>query len=116
MKNFNISRDRIFDSRSVSFRSGVLAATNGRGVDLVLNSLAGELLHASWDCVAPMGKMIEIGKRDMLEHGKLEMVHFANNRSFFGVDLSEMLDDYPDLVRGYVSNPVLTLNTCANVV
>ncbi|OJZ82952.1 hypothetical protein ASPFODRAFT_210761 [Aspergillus luchuensis CBS 106.47] len=103
MKNFNISRDRIFDSRSVSFRSGVLAATNGRGVDLVLNSLAGELLHASWDCVAPMGKMIEIGKRDMLEHGKLEMVHFANNRSFFGVDLSEMLDDYPDLVRGSIN-------------
>ncbi|SPB49960.1 unnamed protein product [Aspergillus niger] len=103
MKNFNLPRDRIFDSRSVSFRRGVLAATNERGVDLVLNSLAGELLHASWDCVAPMGKMIEIGKRDMLEHGKLEMVHFANNRSFFGVDLSEMLDDYPDLVRGAIN-------------
>ncbi|OOF92089.1 hypothetical protein ASPCADRAFT_509568 [Aspergillus carbonarius ITEM 5010] len=100
---FNIPRERIFDSRSVSFRSGILDATNGRGVDLVLNSLAGELLHASWDCVAPMGKMIEIGKRDMLEHGKLEMVHFANNRSFFGVDLSEMLDDCPELVRGSIN-------------
>ncbi|GKZ27308.1 hypothetical protein AbraCBS73388_004085 [Aspergillus brasiliensis] len=103
IRNFNLPRDHIFDSRSFSFRRGVLAATNGRGVDLVLNSLAGELLHASWDCVAPMGKMIEIGKRDMLEHGKLEMVHFANNRSFYGVDLSEMLDDYPDLVRGAIN-------------
>ncbi|PWY75027.1 fatty acid synthase S-acetyltransferase [Aspergillus heteromorphus CBS 117.55] len=99
IKNFNIPRERIFDSRSVSFRSGVMNATKGRGVDLVLNSLAGELLHASWDCVAAMGKMIEIGKRDMLEHGKLAMVHFANNRSFHGVDLSEMLADCPNLVR-----------------
>ncbi|RAL00155.1 polyketide synthase [Aspergillus ibericus CBS 121593] len=103
IQTFNIPRERIFDSRSVSFRGGVLDATDGRGVDLVLNSLAGELLHASWDCVAPMGKMIEIGKRDMLEHGKLEMVHFANNRSFFGVDLSEMLEDCPELVRGSIN-------------
>ncbi|PYH95483.1 polyketide synthase [Aspergillus ellipticus CBS 707.79] len=102
MKNFNILRERIFDSRSVSFRDGVMNATRGRGVDIVLNSLAGELLHASWNCVAAMGKMIEIGKRDMLEHGKLEMVHFANNRSFHGVDLSEMLADWPEIVRGSI--------------
>jgi len=39
-------------------------ATNGSGVDLVLNSLSGELLSTSWKCVAPDGAMIEIGKPD----------------------------------------------------
>ncbi len=31
-------------------------------MDLALNSLSGELLHATWRCVAVFGKMIEIGR------------------------------------------------------
>ena len=86
-----IPHDRIFDSRSASFRSGVMKATNGRGVDLVLNSLAGKLLHASWDCVARLGKMIELGKRDFLTNGTLSLKPFINNRQFIGVDMTELL-------------------------
>ncbi|GCB18254.1 polyketide synthase-nonribosomal peptide synthetase [Aspergillus awamori] len=48
MKAFGIPRSHILDSHSVSFLSGIMRETNGRGVDLVLNSLAGELLRASW--------------------------------------------------------------------
>lgn len=51
-KKHGIPRDHIFHSRDESFTSDVLKATNGRGVDVVLNSLSGELLHASWKCVA----------------------------------------------------------------
>ncbi|KAI2846207.1 hypothetical protein CBS11852_1459 [Aspergillus niger] len=87
VKTFHIPRDRIFNSRDCSFLPGILRETDGRGVDVVLNSLAGELLHASWSCVAEFGKMIEIGKRDILEHGKLPMDAFGGNRAFFGVDL-----------------------------
>lgn len=64
--------------------------TNGRGVDVVLNSLAGKLLHASWECVATFGRMIELGKRDFLSHGKLDMSPFIANRAFFGVDLLQI--------------------------
>jgi NADPH:quinone reductase-like Zn-dependent oxidoreductase len=74
-----------------------MSATQGRGVDVVLNSLAGELLHASWKCVAEFGKMIEIGKRDFLEHGTLDMEAFGGNRAFFGVDLIR-LGEKPGLV------------------
>jgi NADPH:quinone reductase-like Zn-dependent oxidoreductase len=65
-----------------------MVATNDRGVDLVLNSLSGELLHASWNCVAKFGRMIEIGKRDFIGKAKLSMDLFEGNRAFFGVDLS----------------------------
>lgn len=41
-----------------------MEATHGLGIDLVLNSLSGELQSASWSCVARDGVMIEIGKRD----------------------------------------------------
>ncbi|GFF99742.1 nonribosomal peptide synthetase 14 [Aspergillus udagawae] len=85
--NMGIPRRRIFNSRDGSFLQSLMGATQGRGVDVVLNSLAGELLHASWKCVAEFGKMIEIGKRDFLEHGTLDMKAFGGNRAFFGVDL-----------------------------
>ena len=88
METFNIPRASIFNSRDTSFREDVLAHTNGRGVDLVLNSLSGELLHASWECVAPYGKMLEIGKRDFIGKAKLSMDIFEANRSFIGIDLA----------------------------
>jgi NADPH:quinone reductase-like Zn-dependent oxidoreductase len=58
MSNFGLARDQIFDSHSISFRDDVLKATNGRGVDMALNSLAGALLHATWQCIAPFGAML----------------------------------------------------------
>lgn len=73
--------------------------TKGEGVDLVLNSLGGPLLHASWQCVAQFGKMIELGKRDFIEHGMLRMDLFGGNRSFIGVDLFELAKK-PGLMAG----------------
>ena len=64
--------------------------TNGKGVDAVLNSLAGDLLHLSWQCVAEFGTFIELGKRDFLGQGKLAMETFGPNRTFCGVDLGHM--------------------------
>jgi len=63
-KEFGIPRNRIFNSRDSSFLQGIMEATHGSGVDLVLNSLSGELLAASWKCVALDGAIIDIGKRD----------------------------------------------------
>ena len=64
VKEFGIPRNRVFNSRDSSFLKGIMDATNGSGVDLVLNSLSGELLSTSWKCVATGGAMVEIGKRD----------------------------------------------------
>ncbi|KAH8432819.1 uncharacterized protein LDX57_010448 [Aspergillus melleus] len=98
-ETMGIPAEHIFNSRNSSFLPGLLRRTNGRGVDLVLNSLSGELLHASWKCVAPSGKMLELGKRDFLGHGKLDMDLFSKNRSFIGVDLLQVLDDDPSLLH-----------------
>jgi NADPH:quinone reductase-like Zn-dependent oxidoreductase len=64
VNEFGIPREHIFDSHDGSFLQGIMSATNGLGVDLVLNSLSGELLSDSWKCVAPDGAMVEIGKRN----------------------------------------------------
>ena len=43
MKEYDIPEDHIFSSRDQTFVAGVLRMTKGRGVDVVLNSLAGEV-------------------------------------------------------------------------
>ncbi|KAI8241966.1 hypothetical protein K4K55_011505 [Colletotrichum sp. SAR 10_96] len=79
---FGLPRNRIFSSRDASFVDGLMKETNRRGVDLALNSLSGELLHATWRCVAEFGKLVEIGKRDFLGGGKLDMDVFLGSRSY----------------------------------
>ncbi|KAJ5895501.1 hypothetical protein N7495_007192 [Penicillium taxi] len=100
---FQIPRNQIFDSHSAEFLPRLMKETGGRGVDIVLNSLAGKLLHASWQCVAPFGKMIELGRRDFLGHGKLDMATFMKNRAFFGVDLNQIRLDAPDILQSLVA-------------
>ncbi|KAK4172362.1 putative polyketide synthase [Triangularia setosa] len=87
MDNYGIPRSHIFHSRDASFLPDIKTATNDRGVDLVLNSLSGDLLHASWNCVAEFGTMVEIGKRDFLRRNKLPMEPFEQNRTFIGLEL-----------------------------
>jgi NADPH:quinone reductase-like Zn-dependent oxidoreductase len=89
--------DHIFNSHNVSFREDVMRSTKNRGVDVVLNSLSGELLHASWDCVADFGVMIELGKRDIQERGRLPMENFSRNRGYYAVDYEQILNDHPVL-------------------
>ncbi|KAK7569271.1 hypothetical protein JOL62DRAFT_495686 [Phyllosticta paracitricarpa] len=84
---YGIPDDCIFSSRDDSFVEGVLKATDGRGADVVLNSLAGKLLHAAWNSMAPFGRFIEIGKRDIHENTKLDMDPFRKNVTFACVDL-----------------------------
>lgn len=100
MENFGIPREHLFNSRDSSFYEQLMEATNGRGADLVLNSLSGELLHTSWKCVAPFGKMLEIGKRDFIGRGQLGMDIFESNRSFHGIDMSQMAVERPDMCKG----------------
>ena len=76
-----------------------MQVTKGRGVDIVLNSLSGELLHASWDCVAEFGKMIELGKKDGTEFGKLQMSNFLMNRSYCCVDMTHLAQQRPQRVK-----------------
>lgn len=97
MSNFGIPKNRIFNSRDESFVEGIMLQTQRSGVDVVLNSLSGELLHATWQCVAPFGKMVEIGKRDLLGFGKLDMSVFLANRSYCCVD-ADALREKPAMV------------------
>ncbi|KAI1260128.1 putative polyketide synthase [Xylariaceae sp. FL1019] len=100
---YNIPPERILNSRDLSFRDDIMRLTNGRGVDVVLNSLSGDALVASWECVAAYGRFVEIGKKDIFSHNRLPMYQFAKNVSFSAVDIAAMTKERPVLVSNALS-------------
>ncbi|KAI1129664.1 putative polyketide synthase [Nemania abortiva] len=95
----------IFQSRDSSFTAGIMRATGGRGVDVIVNSLAGDLMHESWSCIAKFGRFVEIGKRELLDAGKLDMRVFLRNATFAAFDLSDLYYDdswYKEIMIGKV--------------
>ncbi|KAK6221500.1 putative secondary metabolism biosynthetic enzyme [Pestalotiopsis sp. IQ-011] len=112
---FTIPEDHIFDSRNTSFEDGVMRMTNQKGVNMVLNSLAGDSLRASFRCISPFGRFIEIGKADILADAALPMRQLAGNIGFMAVDIQHLGMWDLDLGRrmieelmGMVSNGLIT--------
>lgn len=99
VENLQIPEQHIFSSRNSSFCDGIMRETAGKGVDLVLNSLSGDLLHVTWRCLAKFGTMVEIGKIDLLGAGKLEMDVFLANRSYCCFDLRQLIEERPQAVK-----------------
>ncbi len=64
LRAMGLDDDHIGSSRDASFADVVRAGTGGRGVDVVLNSLAGPLLEASEQVLAEGGRFVEIGRTD----------------------------------------------------
>ncbi|EHL00639.1 putative Phthiocerol synthesis polyketide synthase type I PpsC [Glarea lozoyensis 74030] len=97
---YHIPKDHIFYSRNQSFAEGIKRMTekNG-GVDIVLNSLGGDSLISTWQCMAPFGRFLEIGKRDILENRSLPMFPFAKNVSFHAIDLKDVQKYKPALCQ-----------------
>ncbi|KAB5577906.1 putative polyketide synthase [Coniochaeta sp. 2T2.1] len=86
-EQYGIPQSHLFSSRSTDFAAGVKRLTGGTGVDVVLNSLSGPMLHASWECVAPFGIFVEVGKADIARRSQLSMQPFEKNLRFASVDL-----------------------------
>ncbi|KAL2673843.1 hypothetical protein Neosp_012287 [[Neocosmospora] mangrovei] len=99
MDTYGIPEDHIFYSRNTDFGPAIREATNGEGVDVVINSLAGDLLRETWECVSHFGRFIEIGKRDITSNTRLEMNKFEYNCTFSSVDLTLVAAERPRIMK-----------------
>ncbi|KAL7948053.1 putative polyketide synthase [Trichoderma barbatum] len=99
MDTYGIPENRIFYSRDISFGPAVREATGGQGVDVVVNSLAGDLLRETWECLAPFGRFIELGKRDITKNTRLEMAKLEYNCTFSSVDLTLVAAERPKIME-----------------
>ena len=94
-----LGAEHAFDSRSGEFVDEVMRVTGGRGVSVVLNSLAGEAMERSLSLLQPFGRFVELGKRDYLADTPIGLSPFWRNLSYFGVDLDQLLTARPETSR-----------------
>lgn len=92
----SIPEDHIGNSRDTSFEQMIIQGTKGRGVDIVLNSLAEEKLQASIRCLAKGGRFLEIGKFDIESNNPLEILAFSKGISFYGIFLDKFISAKPE--------------------
>ncbi len=72
----------VIDSRHGDFAESVMEITNGKGVDVVLNALAAEAIPMGLSCLAPFGRFVEIGKRDIYQNSRIPLWPMRKNASF----------------------------------
>lgn len=96
--------EHVFDSRSDAFADEILALTDGRGVDIVLNSLSGDLIDASFRALARGGRFVEIGKRGIKTPEWVEALD--RGLCYFIVDWGETGAREPALIGGILGRLV----------
>ena len=89
----------VMDSRSTAFAAEIRKLTKGAGVDLVLNSLAGDAIEKSISVLAPGGRFLEIGKRDVYANSPIGLRPFRNNLSLFVIDMGQVMAGQPETVQ-----------------
>ena len=82
--------EHVYDSRSTEFADEIRRDTDGYGVDIVLNSLIGPAQRAGIELLAFGGRFVEIGKRDVYEHTRVDLYPFRRNLAFYYADLALM--------------------------
>lgn len=93
----SIGADHVCNSRTLSFADEVVTTTGGKGVDVVLNSLSGQAMIRSMDCLKPFGRFIELGKRDFYANTHVGLRPLRRNLTYFGVDVDQLIGEHRDL-------------------
>jgi len=88
----------VFSSRTLDFADEIRRATDGEGVDLVLNSLAGDAIARSLETLRSYGRFLEIGKIDIYMDKAMGLRPFRNNLSYYAIDLEKVFRERRDLV------------------
>ncbi len=70
-----LADDHIASSRTLDFEAEFRAATGGRGVDVVLDSLAGDFVDASLRLLPRGGRFLEMGKTDVRDPERVAAGH-----------------------------------------
>ncbi len=91
----SLGADYVYNSRSFAFADEIRRDTGGAGVDIVLNSLYADGAALSLELLAPLGRFVELGKRDFYADHALHLRHFKDNLSYFAVDADALLNLRP---------------------
>lgn len=94
-----IGADAVFDSRSLAFSHEVERWTSGRGVDVVLGAMSGDMLNGSLRILRRYGRCVDLGKRAQVEAENLPLRPFNEAITYAAVDMDRRLRDRPAACR-----------------
>jgi acyl transferase domain-containing protein len=97
----------VMNSRTLDFARDILRQTAGEGVDVVLNSLTGEFIAASFSVLANRGRFVEIGKRDIWTDEQVGAL--GRDISYFVVDLGVTSVEEPDVLGALLRDTVTAI-------
>jgi amino acid adenylation domain-containing protein len=83
----------VMNSRNTDFTSEIMKITDGKGVDIVLNSLSGNFIEKSFSVLAQGGRFVEIGKTDVWDSEKAEA--FRPDVTYYLFDMGEVTSEDP---------------------
>ena len=106
VERFGIPLQNILDSRDPFMDECIMKLTSDRGVDVVLNSLNGEALRRSLNCVAPFGHFVEISLKDAHAGSFLPMRAISKGVSISSVNLAMMIEQAPEKLIRVLKNIV----------
>ncbi|CAF1209700.1 unnamed protein product [Adineta steineri] len=89
--------EHVFNSRDTSFVNNIREILP-QGVDVIVNSLSGNLLKESIKLLAYHGNFVEWGKRDIYHNGNLSMFQLRSDCSFHVIDFAGLLDHISPLI------------------
>lgn len=88
----------VYDSRTLAFRDEIMERTGQHGVDVVLNSLAGDFIAKGLSTLAPFGRFLEIGRRDVYANTPIPLGLLEKGIGFFVVNLSQATPGFQEIL------------------
>ena len=107
-KTYGLPESHILNSRDLSFGPKIMALTADKGVDVIVNSLAGDALRESWSCIAMFGRFIELGKKDAMENAHIGMAPFEKSASYIAVGY-ELISAYKGTIAAETMRQVMDM-------
>ena len=94
--------EHVFNSRSTAFVDDVLRVTHGEGVDVVLNSLAGEGLTGGLSVLRRFGRFLDVTKRDIYNDMPVGLSPFRKGLTYSAIDLEQVINFEPETVQEWM--------------
>lgn len=96
-ETIGIPASHIFGSREASEMPRAVAATGGRGFDVILSVSKGEILYESLKALHPLGRLIDVGRMDVMDAKTIGLELFQRSITFSSFDLGDVVDSDLDL-------------------
>ena len=110
-----IGVEHAINYKTTQFDEEISRISNGRGVDVVLNMLAGEAIQRGLNCLAPFGRYLELAVHGLRTSPKLDLSRLVRNQSVHSIDLRRMMLE-GDMNWGKLFEPLVPLFEAGDLV